>query len=77
MDIPSESVPTVTQELFRRAVAAVRDGEDENVRTLLERLADVADTRALLLLREQLNKDLTDDDSADVTPALPAPQAHV
>lgn len=71
VDIHSESVPPVTQLLIQKLVAAVREGEDETIRRLIERLADVADAPALLLLRELLNEDLVDNCSEEVVPALP------
>ncbi|MFI2352505.1 hypothetical protein ACH492_37085 [Streptomyces sp. NPDC019443] len=37
---------------------AVRAGDDTTVRRLLGNVADVADTAALLLLRQRLNDDL-------------------
>ncbi|MFD4628280.1 hypothetical protein ACFVYR_00040 [Streptomyces sp. NPDC058284] len=58
MAIHEKSVPLVTQDIIRRLVAAVRQGDDESVRTVLERLSEVADTSALLLLGERLNEDL-------------------
>ncbi|MGW0561604.1 hypothetical protein ACWDZ4_13500 [Streptomyces sp. NPDC003016] len=39
-------------------VQAVRDGDDLRIRALPERLAQQADTGALLLLRTRLNEDL-------------------
>ncbi|MGW7456380.1 hypothetical protein [Streptomyces sp. NPDC054797] len=43
-----------TRETIERIVQAVRDGDDVAIRTLLADLAAVADTTALLYLRERL-----------------------
>ncbi|MEV5978441.1 hypothetical protein [Streptomyces sp. NPDC052114] len=61
----------MTQDLLRRVVAAVREGEDETIRRLLERLAEVADAAALLLLRKLLTEDLEDGQADEGVPALP------
>ncbi|MFD6184867.1 hypothetical protein [Streptomyces goshikiensis] len=43
------------REMVEQIVRAVRDGDDAAIRTLLADLAAVADTAALLYLRERLN----------------------
>ncbi|MBK3643700.1 hypothetical protein [Streptomyces sp. MBT33] len=58
MDIPSGAVPASVHDMICGIVTAVRDGDDARIRTLLERLATVADTAALLLLHSRLNEDL-------------------
>ncbi|MGW0565648.1 hypothetical protein ACWDZ4_34970 [Streptomyces sp. NPDC003016] len=52
-----EELPDVPA-LISEIVQAVRDGDDPRIRALLERLAQRADTEALLLLRTRLNEDL-------------------
>ena len=47
-------VPASVRALISGIVQAVRAGDDPAIRTLLERLAPVADTTALLLLRYRL-----------------------
>ncbi|GAA2938776.1 hypothetical protein GCM10010446_25240 [Streptomyces enissocaesilis] len=51
--------PTDVPALINEIVQAVRDGDDPRIRTLLERLAQRADTEALLLLRARLDEDLS------------------
>ncbi|MGW7456326.1 hypothetical protein [Streptomyces sp. NPDC054797] len=43
-----------TREIVERIIQAVDDGDDRRVRALLDALAEVADTAALLYLRERL-----------------------
>jgi len=50
----SHPVPEPVRTLISGIVTAVRAGDDAAIRTLLERLAPVADTTALLLLRYRL-----------------------
>jgi anti-anti-sigma factor len=54
----SSTVPACVTETIGGIVDAVRAGDDARIRILLERLAQVADTAALLLLRHRLNEDL-------------------
>ncbi|MFF8925851.1 hypothetical protein ACF1AO_01155 [Streptomyces longwoodensis] len=64
----SHPVPAATREVISDIVAAVRAGDDALIGVLLARLAPMADTTALLLLRHRLNHDLG---------ALPEPGAEV
>ncbi|KAB2976716.1 hypothetical protein F8R89_34720 [Streptomyces sp. SS1-1] len=50
----SHPVPEPVRTLISGIVTAVRAGDDAAIRALLERLAPVADTTALLLLRYRL-----------------------
>ncbi|MGW0720519.1 hypothetical protein ACWD3K_38295 [Streptomyces sp. NPDC002778] len=52
---PPTDVPTLIGEI----VQAVRDGDDPRIRVLLGLLAQRADAEALLLLRAQLNEDVS------------------
>ncbi|CAM5632237.1 hypothetical protein ACFXDP_18680 [Streptomyces sp. NPDC059374] len=68
----SHPVPEPVRTLISGIVTAVRAGDDAAIRTLLERLAPVADTTALLLLRYRLGLEEESDD-----PVTPAPGAEV
>ncbi|CAM5326122.1 hypothetical protein [Streptomyces chartreusis] len=52
--LDTHPVPAPVRELISRIVAAVRAGDDPAIRALLSRLAPVADTTALILLRYRL-----------------------
>ncbi|MGX1676449.1 hypothetical protein [Streptomyces sp. NPDC055400] len=58
MDDSSSSVPASVREMISGIVTAVRDGDHARIKALLERLAKVADTAALLLLHSRLSEDL-------------------
>lgn len=52
--LDTHPVPAPVRELISRIVAAVRAGDDPVIPGLLTRLAPLADTTALFLLRYQL-----------------------
>ncbi|MEN8656152.1 hypothetical protein ABCR94_37680 [Streptomyces sp. 21So2-11] len=58
MNTDTDPVPASVRRIIGGIAEAVRAGDDSRIRVLLERLAQVADTDALLLLRHQLNQDL-------------------
>lgn len=52
--VPPAGIDPAVRETVEQIVQAVRDGNDRDIRTLLADLAEVADTAALLYLRERL-----------------------
>lgn len=48
-------IPARARETVEEIVDAVRDGNDERIRSLLVVLAEIADAAALLYLRERLD----------------------
>ena len=58
MDTPSGTVPASVREMISGVVAAVRDDDARIKAPRLQRLAKVADTAALLVLRRRLNEAL-------------------
>ncbi|MFD3682320.1 hypothetical protein [Streptomyces sp. NPDC058613] len=59
---PADIDPYVRQ-LIDQIVQAVRDGDDPRIRDLLAKLATVADTNALLYLRQRLYENVPAPDS--------------
>ncbi|MGW2858778.1 hypothetical protein [Streptomyces sp. SDr-06] len=54
---PAVTVPAAAR-LVELIVKAVRNGDEQTIRTLLHELTEVADIEALLLLRRRLNEDM-------------------
>lgn len=53
-------VPSELCQLIDGIVSAVREGDDARVGVLLERFADMADARAVFLLRLRLRQDMAE-----------------
>ncbi|WP_329111864.1 hypothetical protein [Streptomyces sp. NBC_01353] len=53
-------MPSELCQLIDGIVSAVREGDDARVGVLLERFADMADARAVFLLRLRLRQDMAE-----------------